>query len=423
MYVYDSTVFDRLCDPETGLYRESGSYVCEFLCYTYLMGELNKTCIEGMAAGGAGIARIEGKTVFIDGGIPGETVLCSITEERHSWSRAELIEVTNAAPERVQPQCRYYGVCGGCNFQHLNYSAQCNTKTAVLRDSFIRIGGIVPPGPQMNPSEPWEYRNRMQFHILRGDNKKQFAPFGLKARKSEGIVPVTDCPIADPGIRELLQNRTGKALSIPPEKDRFTVYSRNGLLLNEGGISRGKTQILGKTLTLDAGVFFQSNGAMLEKLAADLRNTATGADQSRPMADLYCGAGTFAAFLADLFPCIILVEESKAALALARENLSSFGQADFFNRRSEDWAKNAALGNYGFIVADPPRQGLNPVLTSRLAAEGPPLFAYVSCDPATLARDSKILLQGQYELAELRWYDFYPQTSHIESLAVFSRKG
>jgi 23S rRNA (uracil1939-C5)-methyltransferase len=386
------------------------------------MGELVKTCIEGMAAGGDGIGRIEGKTVFIDGGVPGETVLCRVTEERHSWSRAELIEVINAVPERVQPQCIYYGVCGGCNFQHLNYSAQCNAKTAVLRDAFIRIGGVVPPEPQANLSEPWEYRNRMQFHVLRSDNKKQSAPLGLKARKSADIIPVADCPIADPGIRELLQNGAGNALSIPPEKDRFAVYSRNGLLLNEGGVSRGRTQILDKTLTLDAGVFFQSNGAMLEKLAADLRNIAAGADQNRPMADLYCGVGTFAAFLADLSPRIDLVEENKAALALARENLSLFDQADFFARRSEDWAKNAALGSYGFIVADPPRQGLNPALTSRLAAEGPPLFAYVSCDPATLARDSKILLQGQYELAELRWYDFYPQTAHIESLAVFSKK-
>jgi 23S rRNA (uracil1939-C5)-methyltransferase len=245
--------------------------------------------------------------VFIDGGIPGETVFCRIAEERHSWSRAELIEVINAAPERVQPKCGYYGVCGGCNFQHLNYPAQCNAKTAILCDAFTRIGGIVPPQPQLNLSEPWEYRNRMQFHILRNDNKKQSAPWGLKARKSADIVPVTDCPIADPGIRELLQNRTGKTLPIPPEKDRFTVYSRGGLLLNEGGISRGKTQILGKMLTLDAGVFFQSNGAMLEKLVADLRNIAACAGRNRPMADLYCGVGAFAAFLTDLFPRINLV--------------------------------------------------------------------------------------------------------------------
>jgi 23S rRNA (uracil1939-C5)-methyltransferase len=139
------------------------------------------------------------------------------------------------------------------------------------------------------------------------------------------------------------------------------------------------------------------------------------------MADLYCGVGTFAAFLGDMFPHVDLVEEHTTALALARENLTQFGSTAFFAQRSEQWTRNGFPRRYGFICVDPPRQGLNPALARRLAADGPPLLAYISCDPATLARDSKIVVEGGYKLAELRYYDFYPQTAHIESLALFAR--
>ena len=182
-----------------------------------------------------------------------------------------------------------------------------------------------------------------------------------------------------------------------------------------------------RELVLDAGVFFQSNGMMLEKLAADLREIASGIDgaaKKLPLADLYCGVGTFAAFLGELFPHIDLVEENKTALSLACENLSRMGMVNsaFYAQRSEHWAQNNMhKTRYGFMVIDPPRQGLAPALTRLLAANGPPLLAYVSCDPATLARDSKILTAGTYTLSELRCYDFYPQTAHIESLAVFMR--
>jgi 23S rRNA (uracil1939-C5)-methyltransferase len=154
-------------------------------------------------------------------------------------------------------------------------------------------------------------------------------------------------------------------------------------------------------------------------MIADLLVIAGEADRSLPMADLFCGVGTFAAFLGKLFPKSALVEENKAAIALARENLA--GRGDFFAQRSEDWVKRNNPRGFGFIIADPPRQGLSQSLASRLATEGPPVLAYVSCDAATLARDSRILAAGNYNLKALRFYDFYPQTSHIESLAVFAQ--
>ncbi|MDR2370900.1 MAG: class I SAM-dependent RNA methyltransferase [Treponema sp.] len=383
------------------------------------MGEIFNSKVEGIAAGGAGIVRLGDTPVFVEMTAPGDRVNCRITEEHRGWARAELLEVSEASADRVDPLCAFYGRCGGCRFQHVKYEAQLDAKRAVLCDAFERIGGFSPPSLRLVPSEPWEYRNRMEFHRLGS------AGFGLKARKSAEVIPVADCPVADPGIRRVLKKtaRGERVLALPPEKDRFTVYARGGVFLGEGGISRGKIRLLDREMHLDAGVFFQSNGTMLEKLIADLRELASGADRRLPMADLFCGVGTFAVFLGELFPHVDLVEENKRALALARENLRG-RPAEFFALRDDEWIGARGRGarrGCGFIVADPPRQGLSSGTARRLAAEGPPLLAYVSCDPATLARDAAVLLDGGYRLAELRLYDFYPQTAHIESLSVFKR--
>jgi len=386
-----------------------------------------KVRIEGIVAGGAGLAKIDGKSVLIEGTAPSEIVVCRVFGERRSWAQAELLEIVEASPERAQPACGFYGACGGCNLQHLSYPAQLAAKTAILKDALARIGGVAAPEPDVVPSEPWEYRNWMQFHAIRRfDKSRPDAFFGLKARKSAEVIPVADCPIADPGIRALLRGggAQAKALLVSPGKDRATIYSRDGLLLSEAGTSRGKTRILGKELALDAGAFFQSNGAMLEKLAADLREIACGLgskERGMPAADLFCGVGALAAFFGEFFPGASLVEENKSALAIARENLAHLAPVSFHAERAEIWAKTSGLRGYGFVVADPPRQGLDPRLARGLAANGPRVFAYVSCDPATLARDSKALMAA-YDLAELRLYDFYPQTAHIEALAVFARR-
>jgi 23S rRNA (uracil1939-C5)-methyltransferase len=455
-------------------------------------GEEFKAQIERIVPGGAGLARIGGKSVFIDGTAPGETVRCRITEEHASWARAELLEIIRASPDRAASVCAFYGICGGCDLQHIRYEAQLAAKAAILREVFARIAGIEAPPPLIVSSAPWEYRNRMQFHridgVRRGGLKVRPAGlvvlekrptqkrngisrgccktsvlqqqplknavlqpvgrktaracakvtdfcnrlsqnifFGLKARASDEVIPVTDCPVADPGIRAVLRKAAGgePALMPPPGKNRFTVYARDGLLLSEGPQQRGRVRLGSRKIALDAEVFFQSNGAMLERLIEDLREIAAEADKSRPMADLFCGVGTFAMFLAEMFPAADLVEENKTAIALARENMRSAGGTEggteFFALRTDDWVKARARSGYGFIVADPPRQGLSRPLAYWLAEAGPPLFAYVSCDPATLARDSGILLGGGYALRELRFYDFYPQTAHIETLAIFNK--
>ena len=416
------------------------------------VGDVYKLRLESIVPLGDALGRFDGKPVFVEGGAPDETVCCRVTEERKTWARAELLEIIEPSPARIDSTCAFYGKCGGCNLQHIDYNAQLAAKTAILKDSFLRIGGCQPPQPEIFPSPPWEYRNRMLFHCLREKSKlkhssqqkqaaklKQAAKnegdlkFGLMGKQSGEIIAVSDCPVAAAPIREILC-QSGKGITLPPEKDRFTVFSIDDVLLNEGGRQKGKIKILDKEIFIDAGLFFQSNCFMLEKLAQELRKIAALSSRNLPMADLYCGVGTFALFLGNMFPKIILAEENKNAVSLARENLKSAvaseaggavktSGAEFFALRDNEWPRTLLRSKdaFGFAVVDPPRAGLSPKLAAALAQDGPPLMAYVYCDAASLARDSKILATGGYKLNELKLFDFYPQTAHIETLAVFER--
>jgi 23S rRNA (uracil1939-C5)-methyltransferase len=385
------------------------------------IGEKVSGTIESIAAGGAGILRWQGKTLFVDYTAPGDRISAVIEEENPTWARASLQKLHEASPIRVKSPCPYYQRCGGCTLQHISYEAQLQIKKQLLLDHFTRIGAIEQlPSINMIYSESYGYRNRMQFHRVAKPKSGQ-SRVGLKARSSEAVLPIETCPIADEGIQRALQR---KELVPPPALDRFTVYSRSGTFLQEGKQQRGTVRLLGATLQMDAGVFFQSNGQVLEKLLMAVRSVAEQADRSLPAGDLYSGVGTFAYFIQDLFPALDLMEENPKALALAKENITNRG-VRFFPISDEHWAKQAVkktqTQHYGFMVLDPPRQGLSPALRDFLCTSGPPLIAYVSCDPATQARDCKGLVQAGYTLESLDLYDFYPQTAHMESLAVLRR--
>jgi len=393
-------------------------------------GEIFTARVERIAAGGAGIARLNGKSIFIELTAPGDLVCFHIRNDHKNWAEGELVEITEPSSLRTVPVCHLYGRCGGCCLQHLCYEAQIEAKTEILRNAFTRIGKFTPPRITARGSVPFEYRNRVHFHCLYSDENLSKPSLGFKERKSSRLVVLEDCPVADGGIRKALKAGT---INAPPGRKRFTVYSRLNTFLSEGGTEQGRVTILDRELAIDAGVFFQSNAAALELLIRDIIALASNADRNLPMADIYCGVGTFSSFLCgnynvnDNYPGfseIDLVEENKDALALARENVRG-KKVNFHALTDNAWVKSqgndSASRHWGFMVLDPPREGLSGPLREFLARAGPDLMAYVSCDPATLARDSRSLLEGGYELKELTLYDFYPQTAHIESLAVFGR--
>ncbi|MDR3356693.1 MAG: methyltransferase [Spirochaetaceae bacterium] len=313
-------------------------------------------------------------------------------------------------------------------------------KKDFLRRAFSRAGLSGIPGIKVIPSRPFEYRNRVQLHrVPQGTeaespgeksrmrplklDRKAEAACGFMTRGGEGpaeIIPVKDCVIADPAIREALKTF---GITPPLDRDRFSVYGRDDVLLVEGRNSCGVTRVHQKDIMIDAGVFFQSNGALLELLIDELLGIARTADNRLPAADFYCGVGTFAAYLQDIFPRIDLLEANKTALRLARRNVRAEG-VRFFGQRDTVWAMNAGKTvrePYGFALVDPSRKGLSEAMCGFLRDKCR-LLCYVSCNPYTLARDAALMLAspGGLKLEALYFYDFYPQTTHIESLAVFS---
>ena len=412
--------------------------------------------VEKIAPDGEGLALYDGNRIFIPLSAPGDLIKANIIEEHGFWARAAIQEICEFSPQRAAPQCPYYGECGGCSLQHLSYQAQLDVKKAILAETLTQTkkpGTEAPhePSPEFPsitviPSEPWEYRNRVSLHALRSN---RFPRCGFKARKDAAVIPLEDCPAAVSGIRKVLHR-----LLPPPGKDRFTIYSKDALLIAETGTSiaddktgngfkqtisgRGTITLSGREITLEAASFFQSNAGALENLVCRLREAAekavSGSKNTAHMADLYAGVGTLSVFIADLFPGgIDVVEADSNALNLAKSNLSRLQQTDserytqsggknrFFPQKMEQWVKKRNLGSYDFIVADPPRQGLSPILIQSLCRSGPPVFVYVSCEAQTFARDFHMLKQN-YKPEGLILYDFYPQTAHIETMGIFIRK-
>jgi 23S rRNA (uracil1939-C5)-methyltransferase len=353
--------------------------------------------------------------------------------------------------------CPYSRRCGGCPLHGIDYGEQLRQKKEALRQAFLRTGGLAVPDIRVIPSRPFGYRNRIQLHrvpadtppdrpaYLSGKLKRgcgRARPLRLERRResavgfmsrggrnvSAAIVPVDDCLVASPSIRQAL--RTGGIVP-PVDRDRFCVYDSDSGLLVEGVNSRGTARIRHKDITVDAGVFFQSNAALLELLIDEALAVSEGARNDLPAADFYCGVGTFGIFLRERFERIDLLESNRDALRLARENVKASG-ARFFGQSDTVWAQNtgkSAREPYGFAVADPGRQGLSAAMARFLGACCN-ILCYVSCNPSALARDAAILTSpenglrkdgGGLRLESLSFYDFYPQTKHIESLAVFRR--
>jgi len=446
------------------------------------IGEAFSASVKNIALGGEGLADYEGKRVFIPLSAPGDLVRARITQDHGDWARAELLEVCEPGPNRIEPPCPLYGQCGGCSLQHLSYDAQLAAKKDILTNVLGRTGGAAKAAPKsaedakeftlrVISSKPWEYRNRVSLHALRSN---RFPRCAFMARKSGDLIPLEDCPACDPGIRRILPR-----LLPPPGKDRFTLYSRGDVLLAETGAScrtdgsvpstagsrdsfpaRGTITLslpsdlpasspdlpgnppgssMSREITLDAASFFQSNAAALEtlltyvRLAAEEAVKASSGGVRETFADLYAGVGTFSLFLADLFPGgADLLEADSRALELAKINLDrlrarpetkagSPGAFRFFAQKDQQWVKKNNVGAYDFVIADPPRQGLSPALAASLAEQGPPVFVYVSCEPSSFARDYRILAR-RYALQSLVLFDFYPQTAHIECMGTFVQK-
>lgn len=367
--------------------------------------------IEKLVYGGDGLARDEGRVVFVPFSLPGER-----------WDGGALIQ---ASPDRIEPQCPYFTRCGGCHYQHMPYEKQLAAKKAILEETVARLGKLTPPGIATVFAEPWAYRNRVQFHFDRGQ-------IGFHAAKSRKLVAVNHCPIASPAIEraigalremrrdrrfprflesvELFTNETETLVNVlatgRPVSRKFFEWCAEGIpgaLLSalDYPTAYGSYRVSHKS-------FFQVNRYLIDRLVALAIGDARGARAI----DLYAGVGLFTRPLAERFDRVTAVEVVRSAAADLAVNAP---RAAIVQKSTEDFLA-ASPEAADFVLADPPRAGLGKRGTAGLLALRAPRLAVVSCDPATLARDLAALAAGGYAIESMTLIDLFPHSYHIETV-------
>jgi 23S rRNA (uracil1939-C5)-methyltransferase len=364
--------------------------------------------IEKLVPGGNGMGRINNKVIFVPGVIPGETVKAEIIEDKKGLFFGKVIRIICPSPSRRTPPCPLADTCGGCNWQHMTYEEQSRQKVLIARDCFRRTAGTQPPEIEIIQGPGLGYRNRVQFH------RDEKGNIGYMARDSNNVVPVNRCPVVIERINEFL--------SRPPEgnRPRFTVFAGNGWIASEEDEDKRDLSVTlsGREISFNVMSFFQSNLVMLEKLVQYI----AGGLEGNVLLDLYSGVGVFGASLGVHFKKIIAVDENPISVNYAAVNITGENN-EFYGMSVEDWIGSLRKPVQAeTVIVDPPRTGLGRKVRVFLNEIRPHNIMYVSCDIATFARDIKDFLEGGYRIRDVVIFDFYPQTSHIESLALLSRE-
>lgn len=392
---------------------------------------------ESAVYGGYVISRSEG-VVFIRGAIPGEVVDVSIKEKKRDYSIAEINEIIEPSADRREPPCRYYGSCGGCQLQFASYDRQVLMKGDVLLDCLRRIGGIEAELEPAMTGDDFHYRRRAQFKVSRDGE------IGFYTEGTRDVVPIEECPLmvkdindtlgrlarADlKGIREIHMTSGDCLLALirGMDLDEGTAKAMAGMgfrgVAFDGRTWRGEGHVtldlLGLKYTVSPWSFFQSNWELNTRTAA-LIVERTAPQEGTRVLDLYAGAGNFSLPLAAEGAEVVAIEDNPRAIKDGRRNVSINKLKGFkFVRTSAEDVKIG--GNFDLALLDPPRPGLTRAAMKNVLRAAPGRIAYVSCNPATFARDLK-KLSDKYVLDEVRLLDFFPNTYHLEAVAFMTKK-
>jgi len=406
------------------------------------------------AFGGEALGRLaDGRVVFVPRALPGERAVARLLEDRRDFARAELLEVLAAAPERTEPPCPYFQQgCGGCSWQHAEYALQLRLKERIVADQLRRIGHFADVDTIVRPAigmvEPWHYRNQARFTVGR-----RFGELCFTLRATHRLLRIDHCWIVHPRIDELvtqLQGRLPSARRIHQLSIRVGANTGDVMVSPdlpeiadvETGQRHLEEELLGTRFRLSPPSFFQVNTRREPRPLPDAISRATlevpadGLSMAEILAllvldrlepskrdvvvDAYSGVGTFALLLASLVAEVIGIEEAKSAVQDALHNAAHVPNVHFVQAKTED-----ALPQLGrtpdAVILDPARVGAHPAVLSALLDLRPNRLVYVSCDPSTLARDLRILVDGGYTLHEVQPLDMFPQTYHIECVATLRR--
>jgi len=436
--------------------------------------------IEKLIYGGDGFARLPadehgpGKAVFVPFVISGESVEAEIIESRGGFNRARLERVLAPSPGRVEPGCPYFGTCGGCHYQHIDYPAQLRSKADILRETLRRTAKLELPHEIVTHSaEPWAYRNRIRLHVR---HEPQFV-LGYFRHVSHALLPVEQCPISSTLINRAIATvwELAGERAVPKSVHGLQFFANHddSKLLIETYVERGSeastiqpfagalrqrllelagvvvfpsapvddesrqrapltsmpaepSQALGESVLtyhaagidycVSGGSFFQTNRYLIDKLVEMVIGKRTG----RAALDLYAGAGLFTAHLARNFDHVLAVEASPHAFADLRHNVAA--NVKCHRMTTEAFlAERAAKLALDLVVLDPPRAGLGEKATKTLCRVSASHVTYVSCDPATLSRDLRLLLESGYRVEQTHLLDLFPQTYHLETVLHLAR--
>ncbi len=404
--------------------------------------------LDAMAFGGEAIGRYDGQVVFVPYALPGERVRVAVERAKKGYSRTRLVDVLRRAPERVAPPCPYFGACGGCQYQHVAYSAQLAFKQAVVVEQLERIGGFADAVSLVRPTlgmvTPWEYRNQARFSLGR-----RYGELGFTRKETHHLLRIDYCWLMVPQINRALDVLQRRCPGLATHQVTIRYSPRTAQLLVEPAIPTVpelptgqpnlEEELLGHRFRVAPSAFFQVNTrpearALPESLAvpwiAEREGTwsmaellaLTVLDRLGPaplerVVDAYCGVGTFAVLLAERAAEVVGIEESPAAVRDARHNARDLPNVRFEEGKTEQVLPRLA-GPVDAVVLDPARVGCHPAVLEALLALRPPRLVYVSCDPATLARDLKVLVAGGYALRSVEPLDLFPQTYHVESVSL-----
>jgi 23S rRNA (uracil1939-C5)-methyltransferase len=412
------------------------------------MSEHIELQLTGMAHGGPALGRHQGQVIFVPYGAPGDTVLAQIETSKKNWARAHLVEILTPGPERVQPPCSHFGAraCGGCQWQHLDYAAQLRHKADVVRDQLARLGGLTDPPvrPTRPVGDPWGYRNYVQLHASEGGLGFAAADDGQR------VEPIAACPIMHPLVAQLYDEldldmegllrlslragiRTGQQMVIFETEDEepfevevdfpvsCVLLRSDGLPITLVGRHYLMEEVGGRSYQVTAGSSFQVNTPGADALV-DAVTELLAPQPHLTLLDMYAGVGLFSVALADRVAKVIAVEADPLAVLDMRANLLSSGLDNTEVVEADPaHALEELTGPMHLAVADPPRAGCGATVLKHLAALGVERLVIVACDPTALARDTRILTDTGYRLAEVRPLDLFPQTYHIECAALFVR--
>jgi 23S rRNA (uracil1939-C5)-methyltransferase len=385
----------------------------------YKPGDKLEVTVEKIVPRGVGMAFAKDLTVFVPLSVPGDKVVVRLEQVKGRTAFAEIESIVEPSPERGIPPCKYFGTCGGCDFQQLPYERQLAAKLEIIRDSLHRIGKVEFDDIRMIPSpRPLAYRTRALWHV---DTRQ--GSVGYYRRNSHDVVDIDHCPILDPALDATLQRFRSE---IDPSRfweEKAVVEAALGtdgtISINSPDLPEAVREIsveaAGERYFFDARSFFQGNLSLIE----DLVKAATAGAEGTHALDLYCGVGLFSLPLARQFIKVTGVETNERAVEFAKRNAQAAGltNAKFSAESVSKFLFERAAGKIDFVLLDPPRAGTEKNVVQRIIKLRPRQISYVACDPSILARDLRRLIDGGYSIDSITALDLFPQTHHVEVVA------